>query len=79
MRRLPFFKLLLILRILLLVRHHLKGLTRADRRRMAQLVKRGHRLTKAERKELRGLAAKLEPGAFAKGAASFLSPLGRKG
>jgi hypothetical protein len=81
MRRIPFLKLLAILQILLLAHHHLKGLSREERRRMRQLVKRGHKLSKAERKELRSLAAKLEPGAFAKGAASRLSPLrmpGRK-
>jgi hypothetical protein len=79
MRRIPFFKLLAILQILLLARHHLKGLERHERRRMAHLVKRGHKLSKAERKELRDLASKLEPGAFAKGAASRLSPLGMPG
>jgi hypothetical protein len=79
MRRIPFFKLLAILQILLLARQHLKGLTPNDRRRMADLVRRGPRLSKAERRELRELAMKLEPGAFAKGAASRLSPVGMPG
>jgi hypothetical protein len=79
MRRIPFFKLLAILQILLLARQHLKGLTANDRRRMADLVRRGPRLSKAERRELRELAMKLEPGAFAKGAASRLSPVGMPG
>jgi triphosphoribosyl-dephospho-CoA synthetase len=76
MRRLPFLKLLAILQILLLARHHLQGLSRADRRRMTELVRRGHRLSKAERRELRELAMKLEPGTFARGAAARLSPVG---
>jgi hypothetical protein len=74
-KRLPFFKLLAILQILLLARRHLQGLTGDDRRRMAQLVRRGHRLSKDERRELRRLAAKLEPGAFARGAAVRVWPL----
>jgi hypothetical protein len=74
-KRIPFFKLLAILQILLLARRHLQGLSRDDRRRMTQLVRRGHRLSSAERRELRELAAKLEPGAFVRGAAVRASPL----
>jgi hypothetical protein len=74
----PFFKLLAILEILLLARRHLQGLSRADRRRTAVIVRRGHRLNKAERRELRHLAAKLEPGAFVRGAAVRVSPLRAK-
>ncbi len=66
-----------ILQLLLLARTHLQGLSRDDRRRMADLVRRGHRLSKPERAELRRLAMKLEPGAFAKGAARQVSPLSR--
>jgi len=74
-KHIPFFKFLAILQILLLARRHLQGLSRQDRRRMTQLVRRGHRLSKAERRELRELAAKLEPGAFVRGAAVRASPL----
>jgi hypothetical protein len=77
-RRIPFFKLLAILQILLLAHRHLNGLSRDERRRMAMLVRRGYRLSRAERRELRELAAKLEPGAFVKGAAWQASPLRRK-
>jgi hypothetical protein len=77
MRRLPLFKLLAILQILLLARRHLQGLSREERRRMAELVRRGPRLTRAERRELRGLAAKLEPGRFAKAAARNATPFAR--
>ncbi len=75
MKHLPFFKVLAILQILLLARRHLQGLSRADRRRMAELVRNGHRLSKTERRELRHLASKLEPMAFARGAAVRVSPL----
>jgi hypothetical protein len=77
-KHLPFFKFLAILQILLLARRHLQGLSRADRRRMAQLVRHGHRLSKAERRELRQLAAKLEAGAFVRGAAVRAVPLRKK-
>ncbi len=78
MKRIPFFKLLAILELLLLARRHLQGLNRDERRRMAELVRHGHRLSKTERRELRDLAAKLEPRAFARGAAIRMSPLRTK-
>jgi len=74
-KHIPLFKLLAILQILLLARRHLQGLSRAERRRMAELVRHGHRLSKAERHELRHLAGKLEAGAFVRGAAVRASPL----
>ena len=77
MRRLPLFKLLAILQIFLLVRRHLQALSPAERRRMTELVRRGHRLSREERRELRSLAAKLEPGQFAKAAAREAMPFGR--
>ena len=42
---------------------------------MAQLARRGHKLSRTERKELLDLAAKLEPRAFAGAAAGKLSPV----
>ena len=78
MRRIPFFKLLAVLQILLLARRHLVGLSREERRRMAYLVSHGYRLTSTERRELRSLAMKLEPGQFAKAAAREAMPFGRK-
>jgi hypothetical protein len=72
--RLPFFKILAIAQIALLVRRHLRGLTRAERRRLAELARHGTKLTPAERAELRTLVAKLEPRAFAIGAANHISP-----
>ena len=72
--RLPFFKILAIAQVALLVRRHLRGLSKAERRRLTELARRGTKLTPAERAELRALVAKFEPGAFALGAANHVSP-----
>jgi hypothetical protein len=74
-KRIPFFKILAFAQVALLARRHLRGLTRDDRRRLAELARRGTRLTPAERTELRALVAKMEPRAFALGAAHHVSPL----
>ena len=63
------------MQILLLARTHLNNLNPEERRRMGELLRRGHRLSKEERHELRELAAKLEPAAFARGAAARMSPI----
>ena len=72
--RLPFFKILAIAQIALLARRHLRGLSKAERRRMTELARRGTTLTAEERAELRLLVGKLEPAVFAFGAANRLSP-----
>ena len=74
LKRIPFFKILAIAQIALLVRRHLRGLSWDDRRRMAELARRGTKLTAAERAELRVLVSKLEPRSFALGAANHISP-----
>ena len=71
-RRLPYFKILAVVQLALLARRHLGALTPVERRRMADLARRGHRLTPAERPELRTLALKLEPRAFAGAAADHV-------
>jgi len=73
--RLPFFKIFAIAQIALLVRRHLRNLTPMELRRMGELVRRGYKLDRDERSELRSLVAKLEPGAFAFAAADRVSPL----
>jgi hypothetical protein len=73
--RLPFFKILAIAQVALLVRRHLKRLTPMERKRMGELVRRGHRLDRTERGELRSLVSKLEPAAFAFAAADRVSPI----
>jgi hypothetical protein len=74
-RALPFARIYAIAQVALLARRHLRGLTPHDRRRMLHLVRRGRRLTADERRELRDLVGKLEPGAFMTAAARSLSPL----
>jgi hypothetical protein len=74
-KRLPFFKILAIAQVALLVRRHLRGLSRDERRRMAELARHGTKLTPAERAELRTLVGKLEPRVFVIGAANHISPV----
>jgi hypothetical protein len=78
-RRLPLFKLVAIVQLALLARRHLQHLEPHERSRLADLVRHGHRLSAHERGELRELAAKLQPGAFAAAAADALSPIGLPG
>jgi hypothetical protein len=66
-------RVLAIAQLALLVRRHLTLLQRDERTRLAQLVAQSkgrprRNLSAAEREELLGLARKLEPGAFARGA-----------
>jgi hypothetical protein len=73
-RRLPFLKLLAVIQLALLARRHLSALSPTERRRMSELARRGRSLTPAERTELRELAGKLEPRAFAGAVADAFSP-----
>ena len=73
-RQLPIFRLLAVGQVALLGRRHLRALTPEDRRRLTQLVRGGRNLTPDERTELRALAGKLEPRAFALAAADKFSP-----
>jgi hypothetical protein len=75
MRRVPFFKVLAIGKAALLARRHLRRLEPPERRRLTELLRQAHRLSGAERDELRQLVAKLEPRAFAIAAANEISPI----
>ena len=75
LRRMPFFKLLAIAQTALLARRHLQRLDPNERRRLAELVRRGRRMSSAERDELRRLLAQLGPREFAFAAADRFSPL----
>jgi hypothetical protein len=75
LRRMPFFKVLAIAKIALVARRHLQRLDASDRRRLSELVRRGHRMDRAERHELRRLVGKLEPRAFAVASADAFSPV----
>ena len=74
-KRLPFFKILAIAQVALLVRRHLRGLSRDDRHRLTALARKGTKLTPAERAELRVLVNKMEPKSFVLGAADKISPV----
>jgi hypothetical protein len=74
-KRLPFLKVLAIAQIALMVRRHLRHLDRTERRRLGELVLKGYRMDMGERRELRELVGKLEPMAFAVGAADKFSPV----
>jgi hypothetical protein len=77
-RALPFARVLAAVQIAMLARRHLQhALTPTERHRMYQLVRYGHRLNAAERRELRDLAGKLDARAFVADAARTFSPLGR--
>jgi hypothetical protein len=75
MRRMPFLKWLALAQVGLLARNHLKRLTPRERRRLAELARHGTHLSAEERNELKTLVGKLEPRAFAAGAADHFSPV----
>ena len=75
LRRMPLFRLLAIGQTALLARRHLQRLDASDRRRLAELVRRGRGMDRAEREELRSLLGKLEPRAFAVMTADAFSPV----
>jgi hypothetical protein len=75
LRRMPFFKVLAVAQTALLARRHLQRLDATDRRRLAELVRRGPRLSTPERDDLRRLLAKLGPREFAFAAADRFSPV----
>jgi len=75
LRHLPAFKLLAIGEMALVARRHLQHLDPVERRRLAQLVRRGRGLSAPEREELRALISKLDTRAFAGSALQRLSPV----
>ncbi len=75
LKRLPFLRVLAIAEVALLARRHLNRLSGDERRRLVSLVRRGRSASPAERDELRGLVAKLEPKAFAGTALDSFSPV----
>lgn len=77
-RTIPIVQLWTIANLALLAGRHAAKLDGAERRRLADLVRRGRgrpsRLSTGEREELHRLVAKLEPRLFLGSAASRLSP-----
>ena len=75
LRRMPFFKLLAVAQVAVLAHRHLQRLDASERRRLSELVRRGQRMDRAERDELRRLLGKLEPRSFAFRTADAFSPV----
>src|SRR4051812_22768087 len=79
LRRMPVLKVLALAEIALLARDHVSRLDPQDRRRLLELVRKGHGRTRNlnddERAELYALLAKAEPRRFAGMAADRLSPV----
>jgi hypothetical protein len=83
LKNIPFFRVLALAQIALLLREHLTKLTPRERRRLVELERKARgrpkNLKPREREELRSLVAKLEPGAFARGAVRKVSPIAGRG
>ena len=75
LRRLPWMRVLAVAELALTARRHLRYLTPAERRRLVELMRRPTALTPTERDELRALAVKLEPRAFAGAVVDAVSPV----
>jgi hypothetical protein len=75
LRKMPFFKVLVIAKLALVARRHVQNLDPKERKRLRELVLHGHRLNRSERKELRRLVGKLEPRTFAWATANAFSPV----
>ena len=77
-KRIPFFKLLAIAQIAMLARRHFQRLDANERKRLVGLMRHPRGMTSADKAELKGLVAKMEPGAFAGSAARHAVPFGKK-
>jgi hypothetical protein len=82
LKRIPLFRVLAIAQVAMLVGEHVRKLSPGERRQLVALVRKARgrpgNLQPSEREELRSLVAKLEPGAFARGAARRVAPLRRR-
>jgi hypothetical protein len=78
-RRIPVLRLLAVGEIVLLAREHIGKLEPHERRRLVELLRRGHgrpqNLSAKDRDELAALVGKAEPRLFAGMAAEKLSPV----
>ncbi|HEU4702927.1 MAG TPA: hypothetical protein VFS37_10635 [Conexibacter sp.] len=77
-KKLPLLRLVALAQVGMLARRHLAALSPLERRRVLELGRRPHRLSRAEREELKRIAAKLEPRTFAENAFRTVSPIGGK-
>jgi hypothetical protein len=77
-KRIPFLKLLALAQIAMLARQHFLRLDAGERKRLVELVRHPRDLTPTDKDELKSLVGKMEPRAFAGGAAKHAMPFGRK-
>jgi ribosomal protein L32E len=77
-KRIPFFKLLALAQLAMLARQHFQRLNADERRRLVEIARHPRGMSAADRTELKGLVAKMEPGAFAGSAAKHAMPFGRR-
>jgi hypothetical protein len=75
LKKMPFFRVLAIGKVVLLARRHFRRLDATDRRRLSELARRGRNLTPAEKDELRRIVGKLGPSEFAFASANAFSPV----
>jgi hypothetical protein len=75
LRGLPVLRILAVAELAVVARLHLRHLDSAQRRRLVELLRRGRRLSAAERAERRALVAALNARAFAGSAVQRLSPI----
>lgn len=75
LKRVPVLKVLAVAELAQVARRHLQHLDAGQRRRLAELLRQGRKLSAAERQERRDLLAALEPRAFAGSAVKRLSPI----
>jgi hypothetical protein len=71
----PFFRLLAVAKTAFLAHRHFRRLDASDRRRLGELVRRGHRMSPAQRHELRRILGKLGPREFAFATANAFAPV----
>ena len=75
LRHMPLFRLLAIAKTVSLARRHARRLNKQDRRRLAELARKGRNLSAKERDELRRTLGKLGPREFAFHTANAFSPV----
>ena len=77
-KRIPFLKLMALAQIGILAHQHYKRLNGTERKRLLEIMRHPRDMSANDRSELKGLVAKMEPGAFAGSAARHATPFGKK-
>ena len=77
-KRIPFLKLMALAQIGILAHQHYKRLNATERKRLLEIMRHPRGMSAGDRSELKGLVAKMEPGAFAGTAARHATPFGKK-